>query len=157
MAEEVPPQTPFMPGKHGEWTIETSMTHLLALVAALDHQVSSDLLAMKNAIDIALAAETKAADLLAAENKEWRAQANEWRGALDDVIKETATREQLADVKDRVDEVRDEMRREVTRLSEVQAARSGRTSGVSLSFGAIAGVIAALGVLVGIGVAVGLL
>jgi hypothetical protein len=96
------------------WTPEIVRDHLAALIAANDKRyedkfaasdkaVLSALAAQEKAVNAALAASEKA--VLVAENnaEKWRANANEWRGAMGDRERNFAMRSDLEALKERID------------------------------------------------------
>ncbi len=101
-------------GVDKSWTPEIVRDHLTALIiandkryedkfAASDKAVLSALAAQEKAVNAALAASEKA--VLVAENnaEKWRANANEWRGAMGDRERNFAQKSDLDALKERMD------------------------------------------------------
>ncbi len=97
-----------------KWTPEIVRDHVTALIgandkryedkfAASDKAVLSALASQEKAVNAALAASEKA--VLVAENnaEKWRANANEWRGAMGDRERNFAQKSDLEALKERID------------------------------------------------------
>lgn len=77
------PPTPPLNGAVG-WTIETLKQHFDQRLVDQDKAVQAALAAAEKAVSAALVAAERAREAAEANGEKWRANANEWRGAMND-------------------------------------------------------------------------
>jgi hypothetical protein len=84
-----------MPASDNQWTFETLLIHIKAMLdeaekrtadrfAAQDKAVEKALAGQEKAVTAALASQEKAVAIAEENSKLWRQSANEWRGAMND-------------------------------------------------------------------------
>ena len=111
------------------------------LVSEKEKALQAALLAQEKAVAAALASADKANDKSQADAENWRAQANEWRGAMSDRDRELPSRRE-------VDAARAGLDDRIRRLEDAAKASAGRSQGINASAGVVVGAIAAMGTVI---------
>jgi hypothetical protein len=113
------------------------------MFAEKEKALQAALLAQEKAVAAALAAADKAVEKAESNAEKWRANANEWRGAMSDRDRELPSRREVessnAGLSTRIASVEKWMDRDV-----------GRTEGISVSAGVVVGALAAVGTILGV-------
>lgn len=136
------------------WTVDTLKAHVdtmmrdraehfAALMYEADRRTSANLLALEKSIAIALASADKAGAIYEAHSKQWRDDANEWRGAMSDRERTFVQREMydagIGSVIRELNEIR-------TRIDR----RDGKGQGLNAAWGYIIGGIGVVSLVIGI-------
>lgn len=126
-----------------QWTVDTLKEHLESLLTSWRSYVDQRFNDNDKAVHAALQAAERAATNLASELKQYKAESNEWRGAMNDkdklLTRTTETERIEADVK---------------KLQLWEAKLSGMATQADVNRAQLIAVVSAIGALVSIGIAI---
>lgn len=113
------------------------------MFAEKEKALQAALLAQEKAVSAALAAADKAVEKAEMNAEKWRANANEWRGAMSDRDRELPSRRE-------VDAASSALDARVSTVEKLLEKHAGRQQGIGVSTGAIVGAISTIGAVIAI-------
>lgn len=114
-----------------------------ALLSQLDKRIEQRFLAQEKAIAAALASSDKAQAVSDYNAENWRASANEWRGAMSDRDRELPSRREVETAVTGLDD-------RLRMLEDLAKSQQGKSAGIGLSTSVIVGAIAVMTSVIGV-------